>query len=793
MNEQRPAQSPRHSAGSASAKPMKFGIGQPVRRVEDVRFITGRGNYTSDYRPAAALQVAFLRSPHARAQFSFTDLETARSMPGVAAVFTAEDFSDLGDLPCLAPVENYDGTMTPLKPYPVLPRDEVHHVGDLVAMTVAATAHQARDAAEAIGVEWTPMPAVANLEDAVAPGAPQVFSGAPGNLTFEAHIGNSAKTDEAFSRAARVVKLKVVNNRVLANYMETRAAIGEYDSLEGRYTLHVSSQGVHDLRDQLANVILKIPPERLRVVTNDVGGGFGTKIFMYREYPLVLAAAKKVGQAVSWVADRSEHFLGDAHGRDHVATAEMALDPDGRFLGLRFDVLGNLGAYLSQYAPLIPHLTGTMANGVYDIPAVFSRVRGVYTNTLPLDAYRGAGRPEAAYLLERLVDECAIAMSIPPDEIRVRNFVKPSQMPYVTATGRTYDVGDFAATLRVALANAEYESFEQRAEEAASRGKLRGIGIASYIECTAWGDSETAVVQLNSSGDLTLVIGSQSNGQGHETAYAQIVSQHLDVPLERVKLVQGDTDRVATGFGTHGSRSIPVGAIVVTRAAAKLTASLKDLASDHLEAAVADLEIEEGRILVAGTDRSVTYQEIANLPEATPDKLKASDFFAPPDATYPNGTHVCEVEIDPETGVTRIVRHTVVDDYGATINPLLLEGQIHGGIAQGLGQALFEKIIYDGDGQLLTASLQDYCVPHAADLPSYGFEMRNVPSTTNPLGVKGAGEAGSVGSTPAAMNAIVDALWRGYGARDLDMPATPFAVFKAIRSAAARRAPSQRA
>ena len=477
----------------------------------------------------------------------------------------------------------------------------------------------------------------------------------------------------------------------------------------------------------------------------------------------------------------------DGQGRDNLTTAEMALDADGRFLALRVDILGGMGAYLSQNGPYIPWLGASMATGPYDIATLHARVRGVYTHTVPVEAYRGAGRPEAAYVLERLVDQCARALEIAPEEIRARNFVKQSQMPYRTPTKRTYDVGDFEGAMRASLAKADYDGFGARAEAARKRGLLRGVGIATYIECTAWYGEEQGSVELGRDGRFTVLVGTQSNGQGHETAYAQVVSQYLDVPLERVTVVQGDTDRVVSGVGTGGSRSIPIGAVMVTRASEKLAASLKELAADKLEAAVADLEASDGAIRIAGTDRSISYAEIAALPGATKEKLKAIEAFTPADATYPNGAHTCEVEIDPETGAVRIERYTVVDDFGFTLNPLLLVGQVHGGIAQGVGQALMERAVYGEDGQLLTASLMDYCLPRADDLPNFHFETRNIPSTTNPLGLKGAGEAGSIGSTPAVMNAVNDALWRAYGVAHLDMPATPLAIFTAIAAAAASK------
>jgi aerobic carbon-monoxide dehydrogenase large subunit len=763
-----------------SMKPTKFGVGQAVRRVEDVRLVAGRGHYTGDYAPEGALHAVFLRSPHAHAAFTFGDLEAARALPGVKAVYVAADFAGLGNLPCLAPVANSDESTTPLKPYPVLAQGAAHHVGDLVAMVVAESESQARDAAERLEIDWSPAPAAVDMREAIKDGAPQVFDGAPGNVAYDAHIGDEAKTAAVFAGAAHVVSLSVVNQRVVANYLEPRCAVGEYDAASQRFTLTMPGQGVHGMRDTLADEILKVARDRVRVVTPDVGGGFGTKSVMHREYPLVLEVARRLGRPVRWQSERTEHFVGDAQGRDNLTTAEMALDANGRFLALRVDILGNLGAYLSQFGPYIPWLGATMATGTYDIAPIYVRCRGVYTHTVPVDAYRGAGRPEAAYVLERLVDHCARTLKIAPEEIRARNFVKPAQMPYRTQTGRTYDVGDFEGAMRASLARADYAGFEARAEEARKRGVLRGIGFASYVECTAWNDDEQGSVELTRDGRFTVLIGTQSNGQGHETAYAQVVSQYLDVPLDRITVVQGDTDRVATGFGTGGSRSIPIGAVMVSRASEKLVATLKELAADKLEAAVADLEAANGAIRIAGTDRAISYETIAALPGATREKLKAADSYAPPHATYPNGTHTCEVEIDPQTGVTRIERYTVVDDFGVALNPLLLAGQVHGGVAQGVGQALMEQAVYGEDGQLLTASLMDYCVPRADNLPNFHFETRNIPSTTNPLGLKGAGEAGSIGSTPAVMNAVNDALWRAYGVAYLDMPATPRVIYSAI-------------
>jgi aerobic carbon-monoxide dehydrogenase large subunit len=765
----------------------KFGVGQPLRRVEDMRLLTGGGKYTDDYTPEGCLRAIVLRSPHAHARFKITDVTAARGMPGVRLILTADEVSHLGPVPCLGPVANGDGTQGHLAHIPVLAEGVVKHVGDAVAFVVADTVGQARDAAEALEIDYEPLPAVSDLRSALEAGASSVWSEAPGNIAFDTALGDEAAVDEAFAAADHIVSLTIENNRLVTNFMETRGVVAEYDRRDESFKLTLSSQGVHSLRDTLANEILKIDPGKVRVVTGDVGGGFGTKTFMYREYPLAAEAARRLDRPVKWIADRGDHFTGDSQGRDNLSTGTVALDRDGRFLAMRFDIIGNLGAYLSQFGPYIPYLGATMMTGVYRTPLLHVRVRGVYTNTVPVDAYRGAGRPEAAYLLERLVDHTARETGIAPDEIRRRNFIRPDEMPYATPVGeRTYDTGDFSAHMTKALERADWAGFEDRARTSREAGRLRGIGLSTYIECTAWGEGEEVKVHLEQDGTVTVYSGTQSNGQGHATAYAQFASQHLDLPLDRIRVVQGDTAQIATGNGTGGSRSIPVGGVSVFAASRDLAAKLKDLASDHLEAGVADLEIGEGAIRVAGTDRRIAFADLAKLPQATEERRTGLGDFIPPDATYPNGTHIAEVEIDPDTGVTRVARYTIVDDFGMTVNPLLLEGQVHGGVAQGIGQALLERTVYDAEGQLLTASFMDYCVPRAEDIPFFHFETLNVPSTTNPLGIKGAGEAGSIGSCPAVANAVVDALHRASGIRHIDMPATPDRVFAALQTAESR-------
>jgi carbon-monoxide dehydrogenase large subunit len=758
-------------------QPIKFGIGQAVTRKEDEAFLRGAGKYVADHAPSGLLHAVVVRSPHAHARFRFVDLAKARSMPGVLLILISEDTEELGNLPCQGEVP---GTAIDPPPYPILARDEVRHVGDAVAFVVADTVDRARDAAEAIVIEWQPLPHVVGAEAALETGAPAVWSDRPGNLVFDANLGDARATERAFAGAARTVSLTIVNQRLVANYLDTRGVIAEYDADSDRLTLTLSSQGSHLVRDVLCEQVLKIPGEKMRVVTPDVGGGFGTKLFPYREYALAAVAARRLRRPVKWVGERSEHFLGDTQGRDNITTARLALDTDGRFLALDVDIIADMGAYLSLFAPLIPYLGAAMAPGVYRIAICRVRVRGVYTNTVPVDAYRGAGRPEAAYLIERLVDVAAREVGLEPDTLRRKNFIRRGEMPYATATGNIYDSGDFASHLKRAQEAADWAGFKARLKAAKKSGYLRGIGIATYVEACGNNGPDTATVRLEPDGTITVLIGSQSSGQGHHTAYAQIVAEHLGVPPEQVRVVQGDTDLIASGPGTGGSSSITCGGVSLAGAARNLAANLKALAADALETAIGDLELVDGRVRVVGTDRAIPFSEIARRPGAS-DRLTTQDSVPPEAATYPNGTHIAEVEIDPETGATRIASYIVVDDVGFTLNPLLLAGQVHGGSVQGIGQALMENTVYDRDsGQLLSASLMDYALPRADDVPSFMFETRNVPCRTNPLGVKGAGEAGAIGSCPAVMNAVMDALWRAYGVRHVDMPATPARLWAAI-------------
>jgi len=759
------------------AAPIKFGVGQSVLRKEDDALIRGKGRYTDDYAPQAALRCLMLRSPHAHAKYTI-DASRARTLPGVALILTAADVGDLGNLPCLFNLETDPFTGPP---YPILAKDEVRHVGDSIAFVVAETIDQARDAIEAIEVKWSPLPSVTGVVNAVKKGAPQVWPDKPGNVLFDVSIGDKAATEAAFAKAHAVAEIAIVNPRVVASFMETRAAVCEYDAKRDHLTLTVGSQGSHRLRDILCQNVLNIPTEKMRVICPDVGGGFGTKLFPYREYALMAVAARQLKKAVKWAADRSEHFMGDAQGRDNVTTAKMALTEDGKFLAMDCDLMGDMGAYLSTFGPYIPHGGAGMLPGLYDIQAFHCRVRTIFTHSVPVDAYRGAGRPEAAYVIERLVDACARKLDMTPDAIRRKNFIQPKALPYKTATGKVYDSGDFAAHLKRAMEIAEWKEFPKRAKAAKKSGLIRGIGLASYVEICGVMGEETANVRLDPNGDVTVLIGTQSSGQGHQTAYAQIVAEQFGVAPERVHVRQGDTDEIATGLGTGGSASIPTGGVCVERAAGDLGKKLKEFAAQALEASAGDLEITDGVIRIAGTDRSISFADLAKRPGADPSKLNGSATFASADGTYPNGTHVAEVEIDPATGIIKIVNYVIVDDFGKTLNPLLLAGQVHGGAMQGIGQALMEQVVYGaGDGQLITATFMDYALPRAADGPDFVFETANVPCKTNPMGVKGAGEAGAIGSCPAVVNAIVDGLWREYKIDHIDMPATPERVWIAI-------------
>ncbi len=757
----------------------KVGMGQSVVRKEDAKFITGQGQYTSDIKRDGELHASLLRSPVAHATFTIEDIDTARAMPGVHLVMTANDLKGFSDLRCQTLLEQVDGTNVTPKDIPLLCRDTVRHVGDAIAFVVADSVDQAQLAAEAIEVDYDMLDVVVDTVGALSDDAPLVYPDKPNNLAFEFAMGNHDETKAAFENAKHITELTLINNRLVCNYMETRACLAEWSSKEDRYILTTGSQGVHGMRENVARC-LNIEQDKMRVITPDVGGGFGTKVFPYREYPLALIAAKRLGRPIKWVGDRSEHFLTDAHGRDNVVTMRMAMDENSKFLALDVDLIAAMGAYLHTFGPFIPTLGTTIATGIYDIKACRFGIRGVYSHTTPTDAYRGAGRPEAIYALERLVDQCARDRNMSPDQIRKINAIPENALPYTTVFKHKYDTGQFTMHLDKCMEVAEWNQFDDRAAQARASGKFRGIGMSTYIEACAFAGSEPAKLGLKSDGTISLLIGTQCNGQGHRTAYAQFAAEALNLDIDSIDVRQGDTDELEAGGGTGGSRSIPLGGVSVKRGSEALAEMIKQVAADKLEAAADDLELINAEVRIVGTDRSMTFADIAAASDAA---LQATGDFVQDEATYPNGTHICEVEIDPQTGVTKVVGYTMVDDFGATVNPLLLAGQVHGGVVQAIGQCIMEQTVYDEDGQLVSASFMDYRMPRAEDFPDFHFETRNVPSTTNALGIKGAGEAGTIGAGPAVMNAIVNALHREYGIQHIDMPVTPLAMWDTIQAA----------
>jgi carbon-monoxide dehydrogenase large subunit len=778
------------------------GIGASVRRKEDPRFLTGRGNYTDDINRPGQVYAYILRSPHAHAAIRGIDTSAAKAAPGVLAVFTGEDMQ-VGGLPCGWLIKFKDGSPMIEPKHPVLAQGKVRHVGDPVAVVIAATRAQARDAAELIAVDYKELPAVVSADDALKPGAPVVHDEAKNNLCYDWHLGDSrAEVDAAFAKAAHVTRLDIYNNRLVANPLEPRAAIGEYDRGTGEYTLYTTSQNPHVIRLLMGAFVLQLPEHKLRVVAPDVGGGFGSKIYHYAEEAIVTWAAPKVGKPIKWTADRSESFTSDAQGRDHHTKAELALDKDGKFLAMRVATVANLGAYLSTFGSAVPtYLYGTLLAGTYTTPAVYVEVKSVFTNTVPVDAYRGAGRPEACYVVERLVDAAAREMNIDPVELRRRNFIPKDAYPYQTPVALTYDSGDYFTTLDMALKASDYAGFAKRRDEAAKRGKLRGIGIATYIEACGIAPSavagalgaraglyEMGEIRVHPTGSVTVFTGTHSHGQGHETTFAQLVADRLGLDIAMVDVVHGDTAKIPFGMGTYGSRSLPVGGSALVKALDKVVNKGKKIAAHLLEAAEADIEFKDGKFAVAGTDKSVPFAQIAftayvphNYPitELEPG-LDETAFYDPLNFTYPAGAHICEVEIDRDTGVVRVVNFNAVDDFGNIVNPMIVEGQVHGGLAQGIGQALYENTLYDEEsGQLITGSFMDYCMPRADLLPSFTVATHGTPCTHNPLGVKGCGEAGAIGAPAAVMNAVVNAL-APLGISDLEMPATSERVWRAI-------------
>ncbi len=775
------------------------GIGARVARKEDKRFITGAGRYVDDMVVPGMKHAAFVRSPHAHADIKKIDVKKAEAMPGVIGVLTGRQIKadGIGNLICGWMIHSKDGSPMKMGAWSPLAVDRVRYVGDAVVVVVADTKGQARDAAEAVEITYKERKSVADAVDALGKGAPQLHPEADGNLIFDWGIGDEAATDAALKSAAHVTRLNIVNNRLVPNAMEPRAALGHYDKAEDHYTCWTTSQNPHVARLVMSAFYNVAPENKLRVIAPDVGGGFGSKIYIYPEEIVCLWASKRTGVPVKWVADRTESFLTDAHGRDHHTTVEMGFDKNNKIVGLKVDTIANLGAYMSLFSSATPtYLYATLLSGQYNIPAIYGNVRTVYTNTAPVDAYRGAGRPEATFVLERTMEIAARELGVSPAELRRTNFI--TQFPHQTPVIMCYDAGDYAASLDAAMKQADYAGFAKRKAAAAKKGKKRGIGMSCYIEACGIAPSaavgslgagvglwESAEVRVNAVGTIEVLTGSHSHGQGHETTFAQLVNSRFGVPLDSVSIVHGDTDKVQMGMGTYGSRSGAVGMSAIVKALDKVEAKAKKIAAHLLEADEGDIVIENGQLKVAGTDKNVPWFQMAlaaytahNLPQGMEPGLKETAFYDPSNFTFPAGCYICEVEIDPETGKTDIVQFVAADDFGNIINPMIVEGQVHGGIAQGVGQALLEGAVYDASGQLLTASYMDYTMPRADDLPSFQISTSNTPCPGNPLGIKGCGEAGAIGSPPAVINAITDAL----GHENLTMPATPQKVWAALRS-----------
>jgi carbon-monoxide dehydrogenase large subunit len=774
---------------------MKFGIGQPVRRTEDPMLVRGEGCYTDDVKLTGEAYAVMVRSRIAHGVIKGIDTAAARKMPGVLGVYTGADLAAYGTLKCIVPFNNRDGTPMKRPPRPALATDKVRFVGDPVAFVVADTLLQAKDAAEAIEVDIDALPAVVRPEEAARPGAPLIHDEAPGNVALDYHFGDSEQVAAAFAKAAHVTRLKLVNSRVVVNAMEPRAAIGIHDPASGRFTLHAPSQGAFGMRGNMAE-ILKVEPKQVRILTGHVGGSFGMKSAPFPEYVCVLHAARALGRPVKWTDERSGSFVSDSHGRDHDLTAELALDADGTFLALRITNFGNMGGFLAQVAPM-PSTLNTVKNvqSVYRTPLIEVSTKCMFTNTSHVSAYRGAGRPEGNYYMERVIDAAAAEMGIDRLELRRRNQIRPREIPIKTASGSTYDSGDFPGVLKHALEVADVKGFARRKRESRKRGKVRGLGIGSFLEVTAPPSKEMGGIRFEADGTVTIITGTLDYGQGHAAPFAQVLSDKLGIPFERIRLLQGDSDELLAGGGTGGSKSIMHSGTAIVEASAKVIDQGKQIASHVLEAAAADIEFAHGRFVIAGTDRAIGIMELAdklrsglNLPEGVPSTLDIRHVSDGPGAsTYPNGCHVCEVELDPDTGVIAVVKYSSVNDFGTVINPLIVEGQLHGGVIQGIGQALMEMTVYDEDGQFLTGSFMDYALPRASDSPEVAVVDHPVPATTNVLGVKGCGEAGCAGSLTSVMNAIADALSE-FGIPHMDMPATPYRVWRAIQDAKAARA-----
>jgi aerobic carbon-monoxide dehydrogenase large subunit len=774
----------------------KYGVGQPVPRTEDPKLVRGEGRYTDDINLPGQAYAAIVRSAHAHGVIRTIDTTTARTMPGVLAVYTGADLAaaGYGTLKCVVPLNNRDGTPMKKPARPALPTDKVRFVGDPIACVVADTAQQAKDAAEAVAVDIDPLPAVTKASEAAQPGAPQIYDDVPNNVAIDFHFGDAAKVAAAFATAAHVTRLDLLNNRLVVNAMEPRAAVGTYDANTGRFTLHVGCQGAFGMKNQLVD-ILGVAPDKVHVLIGNVGGSFGMKAPAYPEYICLLHAARALRRSVKWTDERSTSFVSDSHGRDHERTAELALDADGHFLALRMTGYGNMGAYLSTVAPL-PSTLNAVKNtvSVYRTPLIEVSTKGMFTNTSPVSAYRGAGRPEGNYFMERLIDTAAREMGIDRLELRRRNYVDPKEMPYKAASDMIYDSGDFPTLLKHALEIADLSGFSERKRASAAQSKLRGIGFGSYLEVTAPPNKEMGGIRFEADGNVTLITGTLDYGQGHATAFAQVLSERLGIPFERIRLLQGDSDELIAGGGTGGSRSITASGTAIVEASNKVIEQGKQIASFVLEASAADIEFTGGRFVIAGTDRSIGILELAErlrdglkLPEELPRLLDVKHATEVIPSAFPNGCHVAEVEIDPETGITQVVKYSSVNDFGTIINPMLVEGQIHGGLVQGIGQALMERTVYDESGQLLTGSYMDYAIPRAVDAPAFVAVNHPVPAKSNPLGTKGCGEAGCAGALVSVMNAIIDALSE-YGINHIDMPVTPERVWSAIQKTQLNRA-----
>lgn len=774
------------------------GIGARVLRKEDKRFITGKGRYTDDHNVPGQHYAAFVRSPHAHARIKGIDKSAAEGMAGVVAVLDGKQLTGdgIGNIICGWMIHSKDGSPMNMGAWSALATENVRYVGDAAAVVIAETQAQARAAAEAVEVDYEVLDAVVDAKDALKDGAPQLHPEAANNLIFDWELGDGEATDEALSKAARIVEMDITNNRLVPNPMEPRSALAQYDDAEDHYTLYTTSQNPHVARLVLSAFYQVAPENKLRVIAPDVGGGFGSKIYIYPEEIVCLWAAKKAGvPAVKWTSDRTESFLTDAHGRDHVSKAKMAFDADNKIIGFKVETVANLGAYMSLFSSSVPtYLYATLLSGQYNIPAIHANVKTVYTNTAPVDAYRGAGRPEATYLVERMLETAARELGEDPAELRRKNFIR--EFPHQTPVIMAYDAGDYDASLDAAMEAADYKGFAARREEAKSRGKLRGIGMSCYIEACGIAPSqavgslgagvglwESAEVRVNPVGTVEILTGSHSHGQGHETTFAQLVSDRFGLPGENVQVVHGDTDKVQFGMGTYGSRSGAVGMSAIVKALDKVEAKAKKIAAHLLEASEGDIEIKDGEVLVKGTDKKLGWHEVClgaytahNLPEGMEPGLKEGAFYDPANFTFPAGCYICEVEIDPDTGEMDIIQFVASDDFGKIINPMIVEGQVHGGLAQGIGQAMMENAVYSEDGQLISASYMDYQMPRADDLPSFKVSTTETACPNNPLGIKGCGEAGAIGSPPALINAVTDAI----GQRDFAMPATPARVWAAI-------------